>query len=666
MADLKKWLDQFDKEEAKLLWEGTFADYLAMVLEGSVVSRLSHARIHEAILAAGVDRLNGDYPKYRLFEDDIYGLDKPLDRLVQYFASAAARFEVRKRILLLLGPPASGKSTIANLIKSGLEKHSETDAGAVYAIKGCPMQEEPLHLVPEKFRPQLEKQAGLYIEGDLCPRCRFVLRHEYEGKVSQMPVRRVTMNEREGIGIGSFVAAESGTQQNVSTLVGTIDESLLGGDRLQVAGRAYRLDGELNVANRGLMEFVEIFKTDERLLTVLLGLAQEQVIKMGKFGSVYADEAILAHTNEGDYRAFVADKTTEALQDRIITVRIPYNLRLSEEVRIYHKILREAGFQGVHMAPLTIPIIAIFAVLSRVEPPDKSGMSLLDKLRLYDGQFVDPYTDADLQEIQDAAPDEGMKGTSPRFVMNRLANSVSRQSSGCLQPLPALFGLWDGLGEHIALAQEERSRFLKLMLEAVKEYDSMVRIAVRKAAVDAFEEQSGNMFSTYWSASEAYVNGTQMKDPDTGVLTDPDERAMRRIEELIGVSEREKSNLRKKIVGRFDALREANNPVDYSTDHRIRAGIEKNILPEIKDLQERLVPKKGREPEAVRLRAAITQRLTGKYGYCDDCAGDAIDYFLHVVSGGKPMRQQRGGRLELLWPIGKQRPESRRILRKVQ
>ena len=262
-------LDQSDREAGRFSWEGTFADYLRMVVDRPSISRLSHARVYDAIMDSGSETGEDGEVVYGLFRENIYGLERALHNIVQYFSAAARRLESRRRILLLLGPPASGKSTIVSLIKSALEEYTRTDAGAVYAIAGCPMQEEPLHLIPEGLRPAMLEQYGVYIEGSLCPRCRHLLRSEHGGRVSDMPVKRVTFSDHEAVGMGYYVATNP--NPDVSLLVGSVNTEQLEGDRTEVAGRAFRLDGELNVANRGMVEFVEIFKADPHLLTTLLG-----------------------------------------------------------------------------------------------------------------------------------------------------------------------------------------------------------------------------------------------------------------------------------------------------------------------------------------------------------------------------------------------------------
>ena len=273
------------------------------------------------------------------------------------------------------------------------------------------MQEEPLHLIPERLRPQFQRQYGVHIEGDLCPRCRYMVRTEYRGRYADVPVERVTFSEQEAIGIGYFMANNPNPSDS-SLLVGSVNTGRLEGDRLEVAGKAFRLDGELNVANRGLVELVEMFKADRNLLTTLLSLAQEQIIKMEKFGSVYADEVIVGHSNQGDFDEFSSDKRSEALKDRIIAVNIPYNLKVTEEVKIYRKMMKASHMGDVHIAPLTLRTASAFSVLARLEPPHRQGISLLDKLRLYDGHALPHFSRQDVREMQRHHPTEGMSGIS--------------------------------------------------------------------------------------------------------------------------------------------------------------------------------------------------------------------------------------------------------------
>src|SRR5689334_7301652 len=421
--DLVKRLEEYRDRERELAWEGTFAQYFEIASKKHEVSRLSHERIYHMIMDAGVEMTRTGDPRYTFFTQEIFGIEKPLQQIVDYFHSAAQRLEVRKRILLLMGPVGGGKSTIVHLIKRGLEAYTRVPAGAVYVIKGCPMHEEPLHLIPNDLRPDVEREFDLYIEGDLCPHCRYMVDTQYQGRIEEVPVKRIAFSEKYRVGIGTFTPSDP-KSQDISELVGGIDLSTIGEVGVESDPRAYRFDGELNISNRGVMEFVEMLKTDEKFLYVLLTLSQEQNIKTGRFSMIYADEVVVSHTNEHEYQSFVGNKKSEALQDRIILVKVPYNLRVSEEIRIYEKLLRQSALQSVHIAPHTLRVASLFAVLSRLEPPKKAGMSLMKKLRLYDGQDVEGFNRKDAKELQEETVREGMDGISPRYVINRLSSAL--------------------------------------------------------------------------------------------------------------------------------------------------------------------------------------------------------------------------------------------------
>src|SRR5581483_12013286 len=324
---------------------------------------------------------------------------RPIQQLVDYFASAARRLEVRKRILLLMGPVGGGKSTMVSMLKRGLERYTRTEPGAVYAIVGCPMHEEPLHLVPEELRPELLAEHGIYVEGDLCPACRVMLQERYNGRAEDVPVARIAFSEKHRVGIGTFSPSDP-KSQDISELTGSIDLATVGEFGSESDPRAYRFDGELNIANRGLMEFIEMLKADEKFLYHLLTLSQEQNIKTGRFAMIYADEIVVSHTNESEYTNFVGNRRNEALHDRIILVRVPYNLRVSDEIKIYDKLIKQSNLQNIHIAPNTLRVASTFAVLSRLEPSKKAGMSLMKKLRLYDGEEVDGFGQRDVRELQ--------------------------------------------------------------------------------------------------------------------------------------------------------------------------------------------------------------------------------------------------------------------------
>ncbi|HEX8732898.1 MAG TPA: protein prkA, partial [Ktedonobacterales bacterium] len=371
--DIVKRLEEYRERERAMTWEGTFSQYFEIATKNPRVAQLSHERIYNMIMAAGTETNKQGDPRYTFFSDEIYGIEKPLQQIVEYFHSAAQRLEVRKRILLLMGPVGGGKSTIVSLLKRGLEAYARADEGAIYAIRDCPMHEEPLHLIPEEMRADIETEYGLYIEGELCPKCRWMVDHDFNGEIEKIPVRRIALSEKQRVGVGTFTPSDPKTQ-DVAELVGSIDLATIGEYGAESDPRAYRFDGELNISNRGMMEFIEMLKCDEKFLYVLLTLSQEQNIKTGRFSMIYADEVVVSHTNEHEYRAFVGNKKSEALQDRIILVKVPYNLRVSDEVRIYEKLLAQSALTTVHIAPHTLRIASMFAILSRLEPSKKAGM----------------------------------------------------------------------------------------------------------------------------------------------------------------------------------------------------------------------------------------------------------------------------------------------------
>ena len=684
--DLDKLLEEWRLEQEELAWEGTFSEYLQMVIKNPSLARLSHARVYDMLTEAGVEENELGERQYGLFSSEVYGLERALARIVDYFNSAARRLEVRKRMLLLLGPPSTGKSTIVNILKKGLEEYTATDAGSLYAIKGCPMQEEPLHLIPERLRSAFEEEYGIYIEGDLCPHCRYLLRDKYDGKVQDIKVIRVVLSERQGIGMGTYVATDPGSQ-DISRLVGTVDLSVVGEDRVETAGRGYRLDGELNVANRGIMDFIEMFKCNELFLTTLVTVTQEQSIKMGRFGTVYADEAIVAHSNEGDYREFVENKHTEALQDRIVMVKIPYNLRVSEEIRIYQKLLKGTEAQKVHFAPLALRAAAILAVLSRMDPSLKGGISLMEKLALYDGEYVRGFTRSDVEEMQNKAHNEGLTGISPRYVVNRLSALSADTSVKCADPLMVLQALADGLEQHIPLyervtepidgsprtsrsrlsglsTQEEYlERLQSLFVETRKEYNRLVTKELQKAYVDAMESRAQKMFDVYIAHVTAFVNKGKLRDPASGQEVEPDEKFMRQIEDAAQVREYNKETFRKEVLQSATFLEEKGRSVDYTCHSLLRTAIEKRLFPDPRDIERVLLPGRMTEQDRTEKLAEITHRLIDNYGYCEVCAQRLIEY---VSTGAvdqdkvyfrrrepavrdQPPSQEKKGRFSWLW-----------------
>ena len=623
--DLVKRLEEYRDRERDLQWEGTFAQYFEIATKKAEVGRLSHERIYHMIMDAGIENTRSGEPNYNFFSQEIFGIEKPLQQIVEYFHSAAQRLEVRKRILLLMGPVGGGKSSIVYLIKRGLEVYSRIERGAVYAIKDCPMHEEPLHLIPNDLRADVEKEFGLYIEGDLCPHCRYMIDTQYRGHIEDVPVKRIAFSEKYRVGVGTFTPSDP-KSQDISELVGGIDLSTIGEVGVESDPRAYRFDGELNIANRGIMEFVEMLKTDEKFLYVLLTLSQEQNIKTGRFSMIYADEVVVSHTNEHEYQAFVGNKKSEALQDRIILVKVPYNLRASDEVKIYEKLLKQSALQNVHIAPYTLRIASVFAVLTRLEPSKKAGMSIMKKLKLYDGEDIEDFKQKDIKELQDEAVREGMDGISPRYVINRLSSALVKQNTTCINPIDALRALRDGLDQHTSITREERERYLNLIQEARKEYDDMARKEVQRAFVYSYEESAHTLLNNYLDNVEAFCNKTRLRDPITEEDMEPDEQLMRSIEEQIGITENAKKGFREEILIRISSLARKGMTFDYTSHERLKEAIEKKLFADLRDVVKITTSTRTPDKEQLRKINEVVNRLMAEHGYCHVCANEILRY----------------------------------------
>jgi len=416
-------------------WEGGFFEYLDLVKQNPAVTRNAFQRMYDLIQSFGTSSYV-EYKKtiirYKFFDDPIdggkdavFGLDVPLMKLVHFFKSAAFGYGTEKRVLLLHGPVGSAKSTIARLIKKGVEWYSKTEGGAIYTFKWVdeegkfadimgnqrelrsPMHEEPLKLVPEDMRASLLEELnrgnkGEYkvgIRGDLDPASRYIYREfmrRYQGdwvKMVQNHVRveRLILSEKDRIGIGTFQPKDEKNQDSTE-LTGDINYRKIAEYGSDSDPRAFNFDGEFNIANRGVVEFVEMLKLDVAFLYDLLGASQEHKVKPKKFPQTDIDEVIIGHTNEPEFRKLQNNEFMEALRDRTVKIDIPYITKLKEEIKIYEKDFNANKIKGKHIAPHTIETAAMWAILTRLEAPKKANLTLLQKLKLYDGKTLTGYT----------------------------------------------------------------------------------------------------------------------------------------------------------------------------------------------------------------------------------------------------------------------------------
>lgn len=623
--DIFKRIAEHRAESEQLAWTGTFKQYVELLRRDPAPAMTAHARVYEMIASYGVEEVNGQ-KRYKFFDKEIFGLDRAIEKLVEeYFHSAAKRLDVRKRILLLMGPVSGGKSTLVTMLKRGMEQFSRTERGAIYAIKGCPMHEEPLHLIPNELRPDVERELGVRIEGNLCPSCQLRLKTEYANDIEQVLVERVLVSEENRIGIGTFSPSDP-KSQDIADLTGSIDFSTITEYGSESDPRAYRFDGELNKANRGLMEFQEMLKCDEKFLWNLLSLTQEGNFKAGRFALISADELIIAHTNEAEYKGFIANKKNEALQSRMIVMPIPYNLKVSQEERIYSKLIAQSDMGHVHIAPHALKAAAIFSILTRLKESKKQGMDLVKKMRMYDGEEVEGYKENDLKEMQSEFSEEGMSGVDPRYVINRISSALIKQNLQCINALDVLRALKDGLDQHASITKEERERYLNYISIARKEYDSLAKKEVQKAFVYSFEESAKTLFENYLDNIEAFCNWKKIRDPLTDEELDPDERLMRSIEEQIGVSENAKKAFREEILIRLSSYSRRGRKFDYNSHDRLREAVEKKLFSDLKDIVKITTSTKTPDETQLKRINEVSARLMEEHGYCPVCANELLRY----------------------------------------
>ncbi|WP_085521236.1 PrkA family serine protein kinase [Tuberibacillus sp. Marseille-P3662] len=624
-----EFLDQVKQHrnnEEQLKWEGTFADYLELLKEKPWVAQPAHARVYNMIKSAGVTEKDGHH-HYHFFDDDIYGLEETLERLVEeYFHPAAKRLDVKKRILMLMGPVSGGKSTIVTMLKRGLEQFSRTEEGAVYAIKDCPMHEDPLHLIPDHLRNEFYQEYGIKVEGHLSPLNAMRLEKDYDGKIEDVPVERIFFSEDQRVGVGTFSPSDP-KSQDIADLTGSIDFSTIAQYGSESDPRAYRFDGELNKANRGLMEFQEMLKCDEKFLWHLLSLTQEGNFKAGRFALISADEMVIAHTNEAEYQSFISNQKNEALQSRMIVMPVPYNLKVSDEERIYEKMIHDSDLSGeVHIAPHALRTAAIFSVLTRLKEPNVRGIDLVQKMRLYDGENVEGFNDVDRQELRHEFADEGMTGIDPRYVINRISSAMIKKDVPSINALDVLRSLKEGLDQHPSISKEDKDKYLNFISLARKEYDEVAKQEVQKAFVYSFEESAKTLMDNYLDNVEAYCNNNKIHDPITGEEMDPDERLMRSIEEQIGISENAKKAFREEILIRISAYARKGKRFDYQSHERLREAIQKKLFADLKDVVKITTSSKTPDETQLKRMNEVTRRLVEEYGYNLTSANELLKY----------------------------------------
>ena len=614
-------------------FEGTFLDYLEILRENPDVAKLAHKRMYDMIMSKGVENLKGEenprirkiygnetIKKYGFFKDEFFGIDKVIMKIVNYLYSASMKGEESRQVLYLVGPVGAGKSSLVEALKNAL-----VQCEPIYSIKGCPMQEEPLHLVPNHLRPKFNELLGVQIEGDLCPICKYRLINDYNGEYENVPVetKEFSIRSRKGIGV---VPPVDPNNQDTSILNGAIDISKMD-IYPEDDPRIFSLNGAFNVGNRGLVEFIEVFKNDvEYLHTIITATQEKSIPSPGKGSMIYFDGLIIAHSNEAEWNKFKSDHTNEAILDRIVKVEVPYCLELEEEIKIYEKILNKSNFKA-HIAPHTIEIAAMFAILSRLSPSAK--VDPITKLKIYNGEdLVEKGTTKriDINELrEEAGPYEGMKGISTRFIIKAIDNALSNSEYNCINPLSIMESIIKSIKE-MDIAAEDKKRYMAFIQDTIrKEYNKILEKEITKAFIHSFREQAESLFNNYIDNAEAFVNKTRIKDNSTGEELNPDEDFMRSIEEQIGVSEASSKGFRADVTSYMFYLVRNGSKIDYTSYEPLKEAIEKKLMASVKDLSRIITKSRVRDAEQTEKYNTMVEEMQ-KNGYCLHCCDVILKY----------------------------------------
>jgi serine protein kinase len=630
-----KYVDLINKQRSQkksASFKGTFLDYLEVVERSPDISNLAHRRLFDSLVEDGVKVLDESNERcrnlfdsekiktYNYFQPKFFGMERSLAKIMRFLSSAAMKGEESRQVLLLLGPVGAGKSALIEHVKKALEKSPD-----VYHIDGCPIREEPLHLVPRSLRANFEKILGVKIEGDLCPVCRFRLLNEFDGKYEDFPVKQSSFSIRGRRGVGVVPPVDSNTQ-DTSILIGSEDISKL--DLYSEDDpRVMSLNGAFNVGNRGIVEFVEVFKNEIEFLHTMITATQEKSVPSpGKGPMIYFDGVILAHCNEAEWNKFKSTHTNEAILDRIVKVNIPYCLELNEEVKIYDKMLGLSDFDA-HIAPHTLEIASMFSIMTRLKPSGK--VDPLIKMKIYNGENIiekGRVKKVDIKDLREESRDEGMTGISTRFIMKAIDSALSDSDNNMVTPISVRDALIKQVKDQV-IDEEARERYLEYLQKTLhEEYLRILEKEITKAFVSAYEEQAESLFDNYLDHAEAYVNKTKVKDGVTREDMDPDENFMKSIEENIGIAGSARDGFRADVTSYMFTLLRANQKMSWKAYGPLKEAIENKLMASVKDMSRIVTKSKSRDNKQKKKYTGMVKTLIEDYGYNEDSADEVIKF----------------------------------------
>jgi serine protein kinase len=684
---LQQLANLFDRNQFKTIHEEmSFSEYLDKCYKNPRFIRTAYQRLYDMIMSEGTrtfKRYRKTHTHYNFFDQvdiPIFGLEETLENLVKFIRGAAGGYGTEKRVLLLHGPVGSSKSTICRRIKRGMEQFSLKDAGAWYTFKwinlptgkdgiytqdtdDCPMHEEPLKLLPTDLRKRVvddlneilrnQTKEGerlqlytLRCDGDLDPRCKkfmgeLLARNDGDlEKVLSNHIRvvRKTYSESDRMGVATFQPKDEKNQDSTE-LTGDINYAKLPHFGSDSDPRAFNFDGEFCVGNRGVVEFIEVLKLAKEFLYDLLGASQEQQIKPKKFAQIHVDTVLIGHSNQPEYEKLRADNTMEALRDRTIRIDVPYLLRWSEELAILQHYYGPDKVKQ-HVAPHTLEIAALWAVLTRLQDDKDGKLSLVDKAKLYDGRSLPGYTEDSVKELRDKYPMEGMSsGASCRYVQDKISNCLSSHHD-YINQFMVLNEIKEGLdGSSLITNKDEISKYIKAVDAVKKELEDILKNEVQRALVGD-EDAIIRLCTNYIDNVRAYIAEPRAKvtNPYTGEDQEPDERLMRSIEEKIGVPEAGVDEFRRGIAAFIGSLSIEGKTFRWDSNAKLKKALEMKLFEDTKDhIKLSALDIKGTtvvDPDIQNKIDAIKQRLIKQYGYNEQSATDVLSFVGSIFARG--------------------------------
>ncbi len=573
------------------------------------------------------------YPAFAEF----YGMEETIERIVSFFRHAAQGLEERKQILYLLGPVGGGKSSLAERLKALME------ANPIYVLKAgselSPVFESPLALFdPVEAGPILEQRYGIprrRLGAIMSPWCLKRL-DEFKGDITRFTVAKLSPSRLRQIAIAKTEPGDE-NNQDISSLVGKVDIRKLEA-HAQADPDAYNYSGGLNRANQGLLEFVEMFKAPIKMLHPLLTATQEgNYIGTENIGAIPFSGIVLAHSNEAEWQTFKSNRNNEAFIDRIYVIKVPYCLRVTEEQRIYEKLLRESELADARCAPNALEMLARFIVLSRLAPHENSN--LFSKMRVYDGESlreVDPRARSILEYREAAGVDEGMTGLSTRFAFKVLAATFNHDTVEiAADPVHLMYVLEQALRREQLPAETEKRYIEFIKAELAPRYAEFIGKEIQKAYLESYQDYGQNLFDRYIDYADAWIEDLDFKDPDTGQMLDREllNQELTKIEKPAGISNpKDFRNEVVKFALRWRASNKGRNP-SWASYEKIRDVIEKRMFSQVEDLLPVISFGTKKDTETESKHTEFVNRMVAR-GYTERQVRRLVEWYMRVKQAG--------------------------------